>query len=284
MPRFPTHPARRPAVVTGASSGIGAATARLLAAHGYPVVLGARRIERCAELVDKIRGDGGEAWAYGVDLADPDSVAAFAEQAVTVVGSVEIVVSSAGAIVPTTAIGTDEDDFDAVLQVNVLGAHRLVRAFAPAMVERRRGDLVFVTSETVRVPRPSMSPYVSSKWGLEGYVHTLQMELEGSGVRASIVRPGQTSTGMGLDWDPEVTASVLDEWVRWGVARHDHFLPADGVAGAVLAVLEAPRGTHFALLEVQPEGPIAKENGPNLGGPVDGGVHRDRPAAEGAGS
>ncbi|HZU78752.1 MAG TPA: SDR family NAD(P)-dependent oxidoreductase, partial [Acidimicrobiales bacterium] len=63
MARFPAHPDRRPAVVTGASSGIGAATAALLASHGYPVVLGARRVERCAELADAVRAEGGEAWA-----------------------------------------------------------------------------------------------------------------------------------------------------------------------------------------------------------------------------
>lgn len=258
MPRFPAHPARRPAVVTGASSGIGAATARALAAAGHPVALGARRQDACEAEAAEIRAGGGEAVAIPVDLADAESVAAFADRATAALGDVEVVVSSAGHISPTTALGTDEATFAAVLEVNLLGAHRLVRAFAPAMVERARGDLVFVTSETVRVPRPHMSPYVSSKWGLEGFVQTLQMELESTGVRASVVRPGQTRTAMGFDWDPAVTARAIDAWVRWGAARHDHFLPPEGVAAAVLAAVSAARGTHFPLIEVQPEGPLPK--------------------------
>jgi len=262
MPRFPAHPERRPAVVTGASSGIGAATAQALAAAGHPVVLGSRRHAVLETTAQAIRDEGGEAVAIAVDLADTDSVADFAAAAVDAVGEIEVVVSSAGDIAPTSALHTDDDTFARVLGVNVLGAHRLVRAFAPAMVTRARGDLVFVTSETVRVPRPHMSPYVSSKWGLEGYVATLQMELEGTGVRASVVRPGQTRTAMGLDWDPETTAQVLDEWVRWGVARHDHFLPTAGVAAAVLAAVGARRGTHFPLIEVQPEGPVPPKEEP----------------------
>ena len=259
MGRFPPHPDRRPAVVTGASSGIGAACATALAGAGFPVVLGARRQKICEETAAAIRDAGGEALALEVDVADGDSVAGFAAAAVESMGHIDVVVSSAGSISPTTALGTDEERFGEVLGVNVLGAHRLVRALAPAMVERRRGDLVFVTSETVRVPRPHMSPYVSSKWGLEGYVHTLQMELEGTGVRASVVRPGPTQTGMGMDWDADVTAEVLNEWVRWGMARHDHFMDPAGVAGAVLAVVQAARGIHLSFVEVQPEAPITTE-------------------------
>ncbi len=260
MARFPAHPERRPAVVTGASSGIGAATARALGAAGFPVVLGARRDARCQATAEAVRAAGGEAVALAVDVAEPGSVTKFAAAAVEAVGEIEVVVSSAGDIAPTSALDTDEETFARVLGVNVLGAHRLVRAFAPAMVDRRRGDLVFVTSETVRVPRPHKSPYVASKWGLEGYVATLQMELEGTGVRASVVRPGQTLTEMGFDWDPGTTARVLDQWVRWGAARHDHFLPPEGVAAAVLAVVGAQRGTHFPLIEVQPEGPLPKDD------------------------
>ena len=114
--------------------------------------------------------------------------------------------------------------------MNLGGAQRLVRAFGAGMVARRRGDLVFVTSDVVAHPRPRMAAYVASKWGLEGFVTALQMELEGTGVRAIVVRPGPTLTGMGMDWDPEVTADVLAEWTRWGVARHSAFLRPDGVA------------------------------------------------------
>ena len=102
-----------------------------------------------------------------------------------------------------------------------------------------------------------MAAYVTSKWGLEGYVHSLQMELEGTGVRATIVRPGPTLTGMGMDWDPEVTAEVIEQWAAWGFARHSNFMRPAGVAQAIVAAVVAPRGTHATVVELQPEAPIS---------------------------
>jgi NADP-dependent 3-hydroxy acid dehydrogenase YdfG len=85
----------------------------------------------------------------------------------------------------------------------------------------------------------------------------MQMELEGTGVRATIVRPGQTLTEMGSDWDDGEATSVIDSWIHWGLARHDGYLRPEGVAAAVLAVVSVPRGSHMALVEIQPEAPIA---------------------------
>jgi NAD(P)-dependent dehydrogenase (short-subunit alcohol dehydrogenase family) len=256
MPRFDPQPDRRPTVVTGASSGIGAETARVLARAGHPVVLGARRTKVCEDIAAEVRAEGGEAVALHLDLADPGTVESFVRQAEEAFGPVEIVVSNAAKIQPGAALDTSPEDFDEVLGVNIGGAHRLVRAFGPGMVARRRGDLVFVTSDVVAHPRPRMSAYVASKWGLEGFVTALQMELEGTGVRAVIVRPGPTLTGMGMDWDPAVTDEVLAEWTRWGLARHSAFLRPDGVALAIAHAVSAPRGTHLSIVEVQPEAPL----------------------------
>jgi NAD(P)-dependent dehydrogenase (short-subunit alcohol dehydrogenase family) len=256
MPRFGPQPDRRPTVITGASSGIGAETARLLAQAGHPVVLGARRTKVCEDIAAEIRAAGGEAAAFRLDLADPDTIAPFVREATDAFGPVEILVSNAAKIQPGSALETGDDDFDEVLRVNVSGPHRLVRAFGASMVERQRGDLVFVTSDVVAHPRPRMSAYVTSKWGLEGFVTALQMELEGTGVRAVIVRPGPTQTGMGMDWDPAMTGEVIREWERWGLARHSAFLRPSGVAMAIAHAIAAPRGTHLSIVEVQPEAPL----------------------------
>jgi NAD(P)-dependent dehydrogenase (short-subunit alcohol dehydrogenase family) len=261
MPRFAPQPDRRPAVVTGASSGIGAATARTLASAGLPVGLGARRVDACETLAQEIRDDGGEATAFHLDLADPAAITRFAKEAEDAFGPVEVLVSNAARIMPGSGLETAPEDFEEVLRVNVGGAQRLVRAFGLPMVERQRGDLVFVTSDVVAHPRPRMSAYVSSKWGLEGFVTALQMELEGTGVRAVIVRPGPTLTGMGMDWDPEVTGEVLAEWTRWGLARHSAFLRPESVALAIAHAVAAPRGTHLSIVEVQPEAPLAEREG-----------------------
>ena len=261
MPRFEPHPDPRPAVVTGASSGIGRATAAALAALGHPVVLGARRVAECEDTAKAIRADGGEALAVHLDLADGDSVQRFADVAVDALGGVEILVSNAAQNLAGSALDTTPESFDGVLQVNVSGTHRLVRALVPAMCERRRGDVVLVTSDVAERPRPAMSAYVTSKWGLEGYARSLQMELEGTGVRATIVRPGPTLTGMGMDWDPEVTAEVIEQWAAWGFARHSNFMRPAGVAQAIVSAVSLPRGTHATVIELQPEAPIRP--GPN---------------------
>jgi NADP-dependent 3-hydroxy acid dehydrogenase YdfG len=250
------QPDRRPAVVTGASSGIGAATALALAAAGHPVALGARRTEKCEEVAAAVREAGGEAVVHALDLTDAESVAGFAEKVTADLGGVEVVVSNAGAVAPGTIHEVDTERFARELDLNVVGAHRLVRAFVPAMVERRRGDLVFVSSDVAVRPRPFMSSYAAGKWGLEGMAHAMQMELEGTGVRASIVRPGPTWSEMGSDWDTDEAAFVLNQWVRFGLARHSHFMKPMAVANAIATVVSAPRGVHLNLIEVSPEAPV----------------------------
>ena len=250
------QPARRPAVVTGASSGIGAATALSLAAKGHPVALGARRVDRLEELAEQIRNGGGEAVAVPLDLTDGDSVTAFAKDVTERLGDVEVVVSNAGSVHPGTIIEVDPERFTRELDLTVVGAHRLVRAFVPAMVERQRGDVVFVSSDTAVQPRPFMAAYSAGKWGLEGLAVSLQMELEGTGVRASIVRPGPTWSEMGSDWDPDEGAFVLNQWIKFGLARHPHFMKPAAIAEAIATIISAPRGVHLNLVEVGPEAPV----------------------------
>ena len=253
-------PQERPAVVTGASSGIGEATARSLGAAGHPVVLGARRLDRCELVAAEIVAEGGTAYAVALDIADEASRTAFVKQAQDAVGDVEVLVSNAGISRPSAVMDADESLLLEHLQVNLIGMQALTRAFGQPMVERGRGDLVFITSETVTKPRPFAAPYMTSKWAAEGLVAALLMELEGTGVRVSCVRPGQTFTEMGLDWDPEVIAEVLDAWTTWGLARHPYFLPASGVAAAVLAVVGAPKGVAFRYVDVDPVPPKKKES------------------------
>lgn len=256
---FAEHPERRPAIVAGASSGIGAETAKALAAVGHPVALGARRVEACEELAAAIRADGGEAVAHRLDVADTDSVADFAAKAAADLGDPEIVVCNAGRVGPGTLYEIDTERFVDELNINLVGAHRLVRTFVPGLVERRRGDIVFVSSDVAARPRPHMAAYSASKWGLEGMVAALQMELEGTGVRASLVRPGPTWSEMGSDWDADEGAFVLNQWIKFGLARHGHFLHASAIAQAITTVVDAPRGVHLSPIDVNPEAPIEED-------------------------
>ncbi|WP_238998248.1 SDR family oxidoreductase [Nocardioides limicola] len=250
------QPDRRPAVIAGASSGIGAETARALAAAGFPVALGARRVEQCEEVAAEIRSAGGEAVAHRLDVSDDDSVAEFAAKVAADLGEVEVVISNAALIGPGALLQTTPARLERELDVNLLGPHRLTRTFVPGMVERQRGDIVFVSSDVAVRARPFMGGYSASKSGLEGLVASLQMELEGTGVRASVVRPGPTWSEMGMDWDAEAAAKVLNEWVKWGHARHSHFLKARAIADAITVVVSAPRGVHISPVDVNPEAPL----------------------------
>ena len=253
------QPERRPAVVSGASSGIGAAAALTLARAGYPVALGARRVDKCAEVVAEIRAAGGEAVAHALDVTDPSSVEAFAKVVTADLGDIEVLVSNAGHVAPGIVHEVETERFAAEIDLNLVGAHRLVRAFVPAMVERRRGDVVFVSSDVAVRARPFMSSYAASKWGLEGMAQAMQMELEGTGVRVSIVRPGPTWSEMGTDWDDAEAADVLTGWVKFGLARHPHFLKPAALADAIATIVSAPRGVHLNLIEVNPEAPVEEK-------------------------
>jgi NADP-dependent 3-hydroxy acid dehydrogenase YdfG len=257
-----TAPRARPVVVTGASSGIGEATCRLLGREGHPVVLGARRLDRCEQVAAAIRAEGGTAFAFVLDVADAASREAFVKAARDAVGEVDVFVSNAGLNRPASALSADEQAMLEHLHVNLLGVQALARELGRGMVERGRGDLCFVTSEVVREPRPWVAPYVVSKAALEGFVTALRMELEGTGVRVSCVRPGQTLTEMGFDWDPDLTGEILASWKRWGLARHPHFMAPEGVAAAVHACVDAPAGVSFACVDVEPVPPQRKKEQP----------------------
>ena len=257
MPRFDPHPARRPTLIAGASSGIGAATAVELAARGFPVALGARRVQKCEELADRIRNDGGEALALSLDVTDPASVATCVERATAELGDIEVLVAGAGETQFGRLYEIGTDTFESQIQIHLIGANRLATAVLPGMVKRQRGDVIFIGSDVSLRQRPHMGSYGAAKAGLLAMVTNLQMELEGTGVRASVVHPGPTQTEMGWTLPPEAIAAALDDWAKWGQARHSYFLRAADLARAIAFVAETPRGGFVTSIELQPEAPLS---------------------------
>lgn len=260
MPRFDPHPDVRPVLIAGASSGIGAATAITLSEAGFPVALGARRVETCQELADKITANGGRAFAGRLDVTDDTSVDEFVTASEAALGPIEVVVSGAGDITFGVAHEMEPETFLRQLDVHLVGAHRLAHRIVPEMIARRRGDFVVIGSDCADQVRPRNGAYNAAKTGLEAMARQMRMELEGTGVRASIVRPGATQTGMGMDAEPEQVGPLLDDWVKWGFARHPFFLRASDIAAAVSAVVTTPRGAHLVLAEVQPEAPLQESD------------------------
>jgi NADP-dependent 3-hydroxy acid dehydrogenase YdfG len=257
MPRFAPLPDRRPAIVAGASSGIGEATAIEMASRGFPVALGARRVEKLTDIVGKINADGGEAVGFHLDVTDPNSVKAFVTQSTEALGDIEVLVAGAGDTYFGKLAEITTEEFESQLQIHLVGANRLAAAVLPGMLERQRGDLIFVGSDVSLRQRPHMGGYGAAKAGLLAMVHNFQMELEGTGVRASIVHPGPTKTSMGWSLPAEKIGPALEDWAKWGQARHDYFLRASDLARAITFVAETPRGGYIANMELQPEAPLA---------------------------
>jgi short-subunit dehydrogenase len=182
------------AIVTGASSGIGAATARELARRGATVVLAARRVHELEAQAHAIREAGGEAMAVPTDVADANQVALLAERTMSTFGRIDVLVNNAGAGWLRPLASSPPDEVIGLLQVNLLGVILLTRAVLPTMLERRRGAVISVGSLSGRV---AMEPlYSASKYGVRGFSLALRRQLAGSGVSVSLVSPGNIDTAM----------------------------------------------------------------------------------------
>lgn len=179
---------QRTALVTGASSGIGLATARLLAERGTRVWGGVRRTE------DELTVRAAGARPVRLDVTDPATVAAAADGVLTATGGrLDLLVNNAGITVALPLEEVTDEDLERQLEVNVLGLHRVTRTFIPALREAG-GRIVQISSTSGRLAAPLLGPYVASKFAVEGYSEALRMELRPLGVHVVVVEPGPVAT------------------------------------------------------------------------------------------
>jgi short-subunit dehydrogenase len=209
-------PADEVAIVTGASSGIGAATARELARRGAVVVLAARRVDALEAQAEAIREAGGRTLVIPTDVSDRDQLMDLADRTLTRFGRVDVLVNNAGVSWSRPLASTRPDDLIGVLEVNLLAALLLTRAVLPGMLDRRHGAVITIGSLSGRV---AMEPlYSASKYGLRGFSLALRRQLAGTGVSASLVSPGKVRTAMtahvNADMpEPEVVAEAVADLV-----------------------------------------------------------------------
>jgi NAD(P)-dependent dehydrogenase (short-subunit alcohol dehydrogenase family) len=246
--------------VTGASSGIGAATALELARLGWRLALGARREDRLQDVVKRIDDAGGRAFAHALDVTDPDSIERFYAASERALGAADALVSNAGMSTLGLLQHARVQDVQAEVAVNLLGPILMARRALPSMLERRSGHLVFVSSENSIRPRPYQTGYSAAKAGLENAARVLAMELEGTGVRSTVVRVGPTLTEFGARFEPDLLKAALASWKHWGVQRHLRWMKPESVARAIAQTL-APPGpdSRVDLVEIMP---LARERDP----------------------
>ncbi|MFD5075926.1 SDR family oxidoreductase [Streptomyces sp. NPDC058371] len=243
--------AGRTAVVTGAASGMGAATARLLAAQGARVALLARRGERLAELAAKIEADGGRALAVVADVTDDASVQAAVARVHEVYGSVDLVVNSAGVMLPNPIEGGRIDEWQRMLDTNVTGVLRVIRAFngdlLAAAAEGRTADLVNISSIGAHVAFPNYAVYGATKAALTYLSQSLRTELGPRGVRVTNIEPGLTETELGSHIDNARLSEELD-----GMFGAIGSLSSEEIADVVAYVTSRPPHVNLRQVIVLP--------------------------------
>jgi NAD(P)-dependent dehydrogenase (short-subunit alcohol dehydrogenase family) len=202
------------AVVTGANSGIGRAIAVHLAASGLTVYGTVRRLDKAAKLNAMAEAAGASVRLVELDVADDESVRNGLSSVIDEAGRVDVLVNNAGVGGNGTVEETTINDYAEVMNVNVYGAIRCLKAVLPGMRERRRGTIVNITSVTGRLAALAQAPYVASKWAFEGVSEQLAQEVAAFGIRVAIIEPGITksaifaknidSTGSGSDYEPHL--------------------------------------------------------------------------------
>jgi NADP-dependent 3-hydroxy acid dehydrogenase YdfG len=250
MPDAPSL-AGRVAVVTGASSGIGAAVAHALAAAGASVVLGARRRARLEAVADSIRRAGGTADAVPTDLCDEAQV----ERLIGVAaqrGRLDVLVNNAAVGFVRTVVEGRTAEWRATLDTNVLGPLFACRAALPHMLARGAGDIVNVTSASAHESWPYLAAYAASKAAVHALSGCLRAEVAGQGIRVMTVEVHNVATEFGSSFDPAILPEAIARWTALGLLNPGAGLlaPAD-VARAIVFQLAQPDPASIHHLSIR---------------------------------
>ncbi|MEV4033631.1 SDR family oxidoreductase [Streptomyces umbrinus] len=227
----------RVAVITGASSGIGAATARSLHAAGYRVALLARRKDRIEALAAEL---GERAIAISADVTDRDALVAAAERVRQEFGGTDVLVNNAGVMLLGPFSAEQRDDYRHMIEVNLLGAITATEVFLD-QIKDGGGDLINISSVAGRVSVPGSGVYSASKWGVNGWSESLRQELLPD-VRVTLIEPGVVDT--------ELPAHITHEQTRQGIqqAYDAATVSAEDIAEVITFTLQRPR--HLAINEI----------------------------------
>jgi NADP-dependent 3-hydroxy acid dehydrogenase YdfG len=231
----------RVAVVTGASSGIGAATARSLAADGHRIALLARRADRIQALADEL-GDG--AIAIEADVTDRDSLVAAAERVQQKLGGADILVNNAGVMLLGPFSSEQRGDHRQMVEVNLLGAMTATEVFLDQLRDGG-GDLVNISSVAGRTARPGNAGYAATKWGMNGWSESLRQELQPD-VRVTVIEPGAVATELTSHITHAETKEATEAFVK------DLAILPEDIAEVISFAVSRPRRMTLNEVLVRP--------------------------------
>jgi len=236
------------ALVTGASSGIGEATAKRLAAEGAAVAVAARRLDRLETLVAEVEDAGGKALAIEADVTDRAAAEALVERTVAELGRLDTVVNNAGVMLLGPALDAPIDEWDRMVDLNVKGLLYVAKAALPHLLKfaeegpRNVTDIVNISSVAGRRPRENSAVYNLTKFGVGAFSEALRQEVTERHVRVSLVEPGAVITELASHNRPEVLEEMKG---RFGSIER---LEAPDIADAISYIVTRPR--HIAINEI----------------------------------
>ncbi|MEU6786440.1 SDR family NAD(P)-dependent oxidoreductase [Nonomuraea angiospora] len=240
------------ALITGASSGIGAATGLALAAQGATVALVARRAERLEELADRIRDQGGTALTLVADVSDERQAKEVVERTATELGRLDTLVNNAGVMLLGPAADAPLEEWQRMVQVNVLGVLYCAHAALPYLVRaaadgpRQVADMVNISSVAGRVARSGSGVYNLTKHGVGAFSESLRQEFAGRHVRVSLVEPGAVETELTGHNRPQIREQINQRFSS--VER----MQAEDIADAISYIVTRPRRVAINELLVRP--------------------------------
>lgn len=221
-------------VITGASRGLGEATARMLSAEGASVVLGARRLDRIQRLADALNAGGGKALARATDVTRAEQVQALVDAAVQAFGHVDVIINNAGLMPHSPLERRKIEDWNQTIDVNIKGVLYGIGAVLPHMISRRSGHIINVASVAAYKVRPGSAVYAATKAAVRMISEGLRQEVKPHGIRTTVISPGAVAT--------EVPASATEPDVVAGLKQYyeDYAIPADSFARAVVFAMSQP--------------------------------------------
>jgi len=232
------------ALVTGASSGIGEATALALAGEGAKVALAARRGDRISALAERIEKDGGEALPVEADVSDHGKCEALVAETAGTLGGLHILINNAGVMLLGPVDGADIAEWERMVDVNLLGLLYCTREAIPIIRDSGGGDIVNISSIAGRTANLGTAVYNLTKWGVVGFSEGLRQEVLHSNIRVSCVEPGFVDTELqGHNEHPMVVDAIAKEKEKIG-----ELLQAEDIARAISYTVSQP--PHVAVNEI----------------------------------
>jgi len=221
-------------VITGASSGLGEATARFLSAQGASVVLGARRVERLQALTEELNQSGGKALAVPTDVTELNQVKRLVDTAVQTHGRIDVIINNAGLMPVSLLERLKVDDWNRMIDVNIKGVLYGIAAALPYMKEQKRGHIINVSSVAGHKVRPGNVVYAATKHAVRVLSEGLRQEVKPYNIRTTVISPGAVSTELpGSVTEPDVADNIRKFYDAYAI-------PADSFARAVVFAMSQP--------------------------------------------